>query len=194
MVDEMERLRHIIGRNAPAAPRQSIRSRTIEEAVAHFDAIQQERRQGFHLVDRLRITAKAVGKIIARKRPMKLSHALVGSVSVAALALIIINTNQMQIPATLEPKVEQGQDQQAAAPADKISPDLVQKSAAPAAPSDGKKVVETLAPARSNEFVADGRNDSVAGDDSLGAANLPLTQPASPAMSMEELAAGGGGV
>ncbi|HEX7108867.1 MAG TPA: VWA domain-containing protein, partial [Aestuariivirga sp.] len=118
---------------------------------------------------------------------MKLSHALVGSVSVAALALIIINTNQMQIPATLEPKVEQGQDQQAAAPADKISPDLVQKSAAPAAPSDGKKVVETLAPARSNEFVADGRNDS------MGAANLPLAQPASPAMSMEELAAGGGG-
>ena len=124
---------------------------------------------------------------------MKLSHALVGSVSVAALALIIINTNQMQIPATLEPKVEKGQDQQAAAPADKISPDLAQKSATPAAPSDGKKVVETLAPARSNEFVADGRNESVAGDDSMGAANLPLAQPASPAMSMEELAAGGGG-
>ncbi len=124
---------------------------------------------------------------------MKLSHALVGSVSVAALALIIINTNQMQIPATLEPKVEKGQGQQAAAPADKISPDLAQKSATPAAPSDGKKVVETLAPARSNEFVADGRNESVAGDDSMGAANLPLAQPASPAMSMEELAAGGGG-
>ena len=118
---------------------------------------------------------------------MKLNHVLVGSVSIAALALIIINTNQMQIPATLEPKVEQGQDQQAAPPADKILPDLAQKSTAPAAPSDGKKVVETLAPARSNEFVADGRNDS------MGAANLPLAQPASPAMSMEELAAGGGG-
>ena len=124
---------------------------------------------------------------------MKLSHALVGSVSVAALALIIINTNQIQIPSTLEPKVEQGQDQQAVAPADKSSLDLAQKSAAPAASGDRKKVVESLAPARSNEFVADGRNDSVAGYDSMGAANLPLAQPASPAMSMEELAADGGG-
>ncbi len=192
MDEELENLRQKFGRDAPAAPRQEARSRAIEEAIARYDAIQQERRKGYLLVDRLRITAEAVGQIIARKRTMKFSHALAGSASIAALALAIVSTYQIQLLDAPVPNIEQGQEHNAAAPAEKDPPVLAQKPEVPVAGSDGEKTVESTAPAKSNDIIAEGRNDSIAAYDSMGAANHPLAQPSSPAMSMEELASSGG--
>ena len=190
MDDELEMLRDAIERNTPPVPRWSSRKRTIEDAVAQFDKIQNTRK-GTRFFERLRFTAQVAGQMLLRRRTMKLSYVLAGSVSLAVLVLAIVNTNQMQL--LTEPEIAAGPDldQAAPAPPKKSTPVLSGKATAPTVDGENSQPANELLSSQTESYSADPWQKQIA-DRSLDDANIPLASPASPSMSMEELAYDGG--
>ena len=192
MDDELEMLRDAIERNTPPVPRWSSRKRTIEDAVAQFDKVQNTRK-GTRFLERLRYTAQVAGQMLLRRRTMKLSYVLAGSVSLAVLALAIVNTNQMQL--LTEPEIAAGPDLDQAAPAPPKKSTAVssEKATAPTIDGENTQPAEALVPPQAEGHSTDPQQEQIAGYRSLDDANIPLASPVSPPMSMEELAYDGGG-
>ena len=191
MDDELEMLRDAIERNTPPAPSWSSRKRTIEDAVAQFDKIQTTRK-GTRFFERLRFTAQIAGQMLLRRRSMKLSYVLAGGVSLAVLALAVVNTNQMQL--LTEPEIAAGPDldQPVPAPPKKSTPIFSEKAAAPTVDGENPQPTDTLVSPQTEGYSAAPRQEQIAGNRSLDDANIPFASPASPPMSMEELANDGG--
>ena len=185
MDDELEMLRDAIERNPPPVPRWSSRKRTIEDAVAQFDKVQNTRK-GTRFLERLRYTAQVAGQMLLRRRTMKLSYVLAGSVSLAVLALAIVNTNQMQL--LTEPEIAAGPDLDQAAPAPPKKSTAVssEKATAPTVDGENSQPADALAPPPAEGHSTDPRQEQIAGSRSLDDANIPLTSPASPLVSIEE--------
>ena len=191
MDDELEMLRDAIEHNTAPVPRWSSRKRTIEDAVAQFDKIQNTRK-GTRFFERLKFTAQIAGQMLLRRRTMKLSYVLAGSVSLAVLALAIVNTNQMQL--LTEPEITAGPDldQAAPAPPKKSTPVLSEKATAPTVDGESTQPADRQMSSQIESYSADPQQEQIAGNRSLDDASSPLASPASPLMPIEELANDGG--
>ena len=193
MDDELEMLREAIERDTPPKPHWSSRKRTIEDAVAQFDKIQNDRK-GTRFFDRLRFTAQVAGQMLLRRRTMKLSYMLAGSVSLAVLALAVVNTNQMRL--LTEPEIAAGPDLNQPVPAtpQKSAPVLAKKATTPTDDSESNQSADALVSPQTKSFSEEAQQDQIAGYQHMQSINIPpVLPPASPPMSMEELANGGGG-
>jgi Ca-activated chloride channel family protein len=187
MDDELEMLRDAIERNTPPVPSWSSRKRTIEDAVAQFDKIQNTRK-GTRFFERLRFTAQVAGQMLLRRRTMKLSYLLAGGVSLAVLALAVVNTNQMQL--LTEPEIAAGPvlNQPVPAPPRKSTPVLSEKATAPAVDGENTQPADTLVSRQTESYSADPQQEQLAGHRSLDDTRTLLGLPASPSVSLEELA------
>jgi Ca-activated chloride channel family protein len=177
MDDELEMLRDAIERNTPPAPRWSSRKRTIEDAVAQFDKIQNTRK-GTRFFDRLRFTAQVAGQMLLRRRTMKLSYVLAGSVSLAVLALAVVNTNQMRLLTESEIATGPDLDQTVPAPPQKSAPVLVEKATTPSADRENNQPVDAPVPPQIKSFSEEPQQNQIAGYQNMEDTNVPLARPA----------------
>ena len=111
MTDELDRLKKAFVDEGPIRAREGARRAAIAAALMAFDEKNAPQRQGTPAEDRLKGRGNAFLHSLFRRRSMQLTHTrlplvLAGGVSLAALALAIVNTQQFRTPLPSAPPVE----------------------------------------------------------------------------------------
>ena len=104
MSDELNRLENAFKQQKPAEPRDAARKAAIQNAMAQFDAENQQAKenlknsQGNRVGVRLKERGNKLLNVLLRRNPMNLvhmnfKHILAGGASFAVLALVVTNIN-----------------------------------------------------------------------------------------------------
>ncbi len=96
MTDELETLRKALREEGEITPRKAAREAALRAAMTAFDDEQKKNvsaAQGIPLVDRLKNKGNVIVQFLTRRRSMKFSYVLAGSVSLAVLTLAVINSS-----------------------------------------------------------------------------------------------------
>jgi Ca-activated chloride channel family protein len=92
---ELQRLKEAFDAEQ-VTPGEGQREAAVAAALAAYDANMRDARQGTGILARLRIAARAAMEILTGKRPMRMTHALAGGVSLAVLMLAVMTAANIQ--------------------------------------------------------------------------------------------------
>jgi len=141
-------------------PGEGQREAAVAAALAAYDASRRDARQGTGIIPRLRIAAHAAVEILTGKRPMRMTHALAGGVSLAVLTLAVMTAANIQ---TVENFRWRAEPEPMAMP-----------------PADTRADGDHLAKVETEAKVEAERVDQLAGTSANSAPVAPVTQPVPP--------------